>query len=65
MAQECPKRASMSQDGFQYGPCYFKVGSLRQTPNRPQGSPKTDPSALRAPHGAFQDASTFQQPSEN
>eukprot|EP00959_Pyramimonas_sp_CCMP1952_P029445 618377-Pyramimonas_sp.AAC.1 len=58
MAQEGSKRASKSQDGLQDGPCYFKKGkdSFRQTPKRPQDSPKTDPSALRALHGALQDA---------
>eukprot|EP00959_Pyramimonas_sp_CCMP1952_P210046 4394931-Pyramimonas_sp.AAC.1 len=33
----------------------LKMGhySLRHAPKRPQGSPKTDPSALRALHGAL------------
>eukprot|EP00959_Pyramimonas_sp_CCMP1952_P368113 7710926-Pyramimonas_sp.AAC.1 len=60
MAQYCSKRASKSQDGLQDGPCDFKMGqySLRHTPKRPQDNPKTDPSALRALHGALQDANT-------
>eukprot|EP00959_Pyramimonas_sp_CCMP1952_P266665 5575322-Pyramimonas_sp.AAC.1 len=60
MAQYCSKRASKLQDGLQDGPCYFKMGqdSIRHTPKRPQDSLKTDPSALRALHGAFQDAKT-------
>ena len=67
MAQDGSKRASKSQDGLQDGPCYFKMGQdgLRHTSKRPQNSPKTDPSAIRALHGALQDAKTVQKPREN
>ena len=63
MAQDGSKRRSKSQDGLQDGPRYFKMGqdSLRHTSKRPQDSPKTDPSALRALHGALQDAKTLQK----
>ena len=67
MAQDGSKRRSKSQDGLQDGPRYFKMGqdSLRHTSKRPQDSPKTDPSALRALHGALQDAKTLQTPRGN
>ena len=67
MAQDGSKRRSKSQDGLQDGPRYSKMGqdSLRHTSKRPQDSPKTDPSALRALHGALQDAKTLQKPRED
>ena len=64
MAQEGSKRASKSQDGLQDVPRYFKMAqdSLRHTSMRPQGCPKTDPSAFRAFNGTLQDAKILQKP---
>ena len=39
--------------------------SLRHTSKRPQDIPKMGPRALRALHGALQDAKTLQKPKEN
>eukprot|EP00959_Pyramimonas_sp_CCMP1952_P371540 7780043-Pyramimonas_sp.AAC.1 len=67
MAQDGSKRRSKSQDDFQDGPRYSSMCqySLRHASKRPQGSPKTDPSARRVLHGALQHARTPQMLKEN
>ena len=62
-----PRGPQRTQDGLQDGSRQLKMAQyiLRHTSMRPQGCPKTDPSAFRAFNGTLQDAKIRQKPGEN